>query len=55
VDKVVSVEEHYIALAVLRLIEQEKAVVEGAGAIPVAAMLAGLFPELKVSQLPCLI
>lgn len=36
-----TVDEHHIALAVLRLIEQEKAVVEGAGATPLAAMIAG--------------
>ena len=34
-------------LAVLRLVELEKAVVEGAGAAPLAACLAGLVPELK--------
>ena len=47
VDKVVLVGEHEIALAILRLLELEKAVVEGAGAAPLAACLAGLVPELK--------
>lgn len=46
VDRVVTVDEHEIALAVLRLLELEKAVVEGAGAAPLAACLAGLCPEL---------
>jgi threonine dehydratase len=46
VDKVVSVEEHWIALAVLRFIELEKSVVEGGGAAALAALLAGRFPEL---------
>ena len=41
VDRVVVVSEHDIALAVLRLVELEKAVVEGAGATGVAALLAG--------------
>lgn len=41
VDRVVVVSEHDIALAVLRLVEMEKAVVEGAGATGVAALLAG--------------
>ena len=41
VDRVVLVNEHDIALAVLRLVEMEKAVVEGAGAAGVAAILAG--------------
>ncbi len=45
--QVVSVSEAWIAIAILRLIEQEKAVVEGAGAVGLAAILAGLLPELK--------
>ncbi|MFO1497374.1 MAG: threonine ammonia-lyase [Verrucomicrobiota bacterium] len=47
VEKTVLVSERDIALAILRLIELEKAVVEGAGAAPLAACLAGLLPELK--------
>ncbi len=47
VDRTVLVGEHDIARAVLRLMELEKAVVEGAGAAPLAACLAGLVPELK--------
>jgi len=39
--------EEYIALAILRLVELEKSVVEGAGATGLAAVLAGLLPELK--------
>jgi len=46
VDKVVTVDEASIALAILRLIELEKSVVEGAGAAPLAAFLAGKLPEL---------
>ncbi len=34
-------------MAVLRLIEEEKCVVEGAGATGVAAALSGLLPELE--------
>lgn len=41
VDEVVLVDEHDIALAILRLVELEKAVVEGAGATGLAAVLAG--------------
>ena len=41
IDQVVTVDEATIALAVLRLIELEKSVVEGAGAAPLAAFLAG--------------
>jgi threonine dehydratase len=47
VDKVVTVDEASIALAILRLIELEKSVVEGAGAAPLAAFLAGALDELK--------
>jgi threonine dehydratase len=46
-QKTVLVSEHNIALAVVRLMELEKAVVEGAGATPLAACLAGKVPELK--------
>jgi threonine dehydratase len=56
VDRLVLVGEHDLARAVLRLMELEKAVVEGAGAAPLAACLAGLTPELadkKVVLLLC--
>ena len=39
--------EDFIALAILRLIEEEKAVVEGAGVTAFAAVLAGMLPELQ--------
>ena len=47
VDDVVTVDEAAIALAILRLIELEKSVVEGAGAAPLAAFLAGKLDSLK--------
>ncbi|KAA0202301.1 hypothetical protein HAZT_HAZT001295 [Hyalella azteca] len=47
VPMVVTVREEWIAIAILRLVEQEKAVVEGAGATALAAILAGELPELK--------
>jgi len=47
VDSVVTIDETAIALAVLRLIELEKSVVEGAGAAPLAAFLAGKLDHLK--------
>ena len=37
----ITVNEAHIAQAVLRLIEEDKCVVEGAGAVGVAAALAG--------------
>jgi len=47
VDRVVTVDEASIALAILRLLELEKGVVEGAGAIGLAALLSGRLPELQ--------
>jgi threonine dehydratase len=47
VSKVVLVDEKALSLAVLRLLELEKALVEGAGAAGIAAALAGLLPHLK--------
>lgn len=47
VDRVVQVTESHVALAVLRLLELEKAVVEGAGASGLAALLSGQLPDLQ--------
>ena len=47
VDRVVTVDEASIALAILRLIELEKSVVEGAGAAPLAAFISGKLDALK--------
>lgn len=47
VDQVVRVSEDWIALAILRMVELEKIVVEGAAAAPLAALMAGLLPGLK--------
>ena len=47
VDRVVTVDEASIALAILRLAELEKSVVEGAGAAPLAAFIAGRLDALK--------
>lgn len=46
-DRVVRVSEDWIALAILRMVEMEKIVVEGAAAAPLAALMAGLLPELR--------
>jgi threonine dehydratase len=46
VEHVVTVDETALATAILRLIELDKTVVEGAGAAPLAAFLAGKLPEL---------
>ncbi|HEX5102769.1 MAG TPA: threonine ammonia-lyase [Pirellulaceae bacterium] len=47
VDRAVTVSEELIALSILRLIELEKSVVEGAAAAPLAALLSGKLPELR--------
>lgn len=46
VDRVVLATEDQLSLAVLRLVELEKAVVEGAAAAPLAALMSGQLPEL---------
>jgi threonine dehydratase len=46
VDDVVRVSEKWIALAILRMLELEKTVVEGAGAVPLAAMMSDALPKL---------
>lgn len=46
IDTVVGVSEGALALAVLRLVELEKSVVEGAGAAALAACIAGKLPQL---------
>ncbi|MEA1982326.1 MAG: pyridoxal-phosphate dependent enzyme, partial [Campylobacterota bacterium] len=47
VDKIVSVDDEEIASAILFLLEKQKLVVEGAGAVGVAALLHNKLPELK--------
>jgi threonine dehydratase len=52
VDEIVCVDDEEVANAILLLIEKEKTVAEGAGAVPAAALLQhkvkGLRPEMKV-------
>jgi threonine dehydratase len=55
VDRVVTVSEELIALSILRLIELEKSVIEGAGAAPLAALLSGQLPELKGKRVALLL
>jgi threonine dehydratase len=45
VDYIVTVDEEEIASAILALLEQEKSVVEGAGAVGLAALLNGRIPD----------
>ncbi|REK15779.1 MAG: threonine ammonia-lyase [Planctomycetota bacterium] len=45
VDGVAAVTEEELSLAMLRLVELEKSVVEGGGAAPLAALIAGKLPQ----------
>ncbi|OAF65973.1 hypothetical protein A3Q56_06302 [Intoshia linei] len=47
IDKIVNVSEKSISQAILRLIEIEKSVIEGAGAIGLAALISNKLPECK--------
>lgn len=47
VDETIMVNEEEIAIAILRLVELEKTVVEGAAATPLAAILSGKLPNLS--------
>ena len=47
VDETITVNEEEIAIAILRLVELEKTVVEGAAATPLAAILSGKLPNLS--------
>jgi threonine dehydratase len=56
VDRCLIVNEEQIALSILRIVELEKGVVEGAAATPLAACISGQLPELagkKVVLLLC--
>ncbi|MDQ6912822.1 MAG: threonine ammonia-lyase, partial [Verrucomicrobiota bacterium] len=56
VDRCILVSEEQIAVSILRIVELEKGVVEGAAATPLAACLSGQLPELagkKVVLLLC--
>lgn len=54
-DKMVVVQEEFIALAILRLVEMEKCVVEGAGATGLAAILSNAVPELEGKKVVCVL
>ncbi|XP_049816955.1 L-threonine ammonia-lyase isoform X2 [Aethina tumida] len=47
IDKMVVVKEEWIAVSILRFVELEKCIVEGAGACGLAAILAGQLDEFK--------
>lgn len=55
VDAIVTVSDDEIALAILTLLEQQKLISEGAGAVSVAAVLAGKIPDISGKNVCCLI
>lgn len=55
VDALVTVSEADISLAILRLVELEKGVVEGAGAVPLAAFLSGKLQALRGKRVALLL
>ncbi|XP_060805269.1 L-threonine ammonia-lyase [Amyelois transitella] len=55
VDKMVVVKEDWVARAIMHIVEEERFVVEGGGAVAIAAIMAGLFPNLKGKKVVCLL
>lgn len=55
VDDIITVTDDEIALAILTLLEQQKLIAEGAGAVPVAAILTDKIPDIKNKKVCCLI
>lgn len=55
VDGIVTVSDDEIALAILTLLEQHKLISEGAGAVPVAAVLTGKIPDIDGKNVCCLV
>lgn len=55
VDGIFTVSDDEIALAILTLMEQQKLVAEGAGAVPVAAVMNGKIPDVDGKKVCCLV
>lgn len=55
IDGIFTVSDDEIALAILTLLEQQKLIAEGAGAVPVAAVLAGKIPDIEGKNICCLV
>lgn len=55
VDGVVTVSDDEIALAILTLLEQQKLISEGAGAVSVAAVMNGKIPNIDGKNVCCLV
>ncbi|MCQ2480772.1 MAG: threonine ammonia-lyase [Clostridia bacterium] len=55
VDGIVTVSDDEIALAILTLLEQQKLIAEGAGAVPIAAVMNGKIPDIDGKNVCCLV
>ena len=55
VDGIVTVTDDEIALAILTLLEQQKLIAEGAGAVPVAAVMNGKIPDIEGKNVVCVV
>lgn len=55
VDGVVTVSDDEVAAAILSLMEQQKLVSEGAGAVPVAAVMFDKIPDIKDKKVCCVV
>ena len=54
-DGIITVTDDEIALAILTLLEQQKLIAEGAGAVPVAAVMNGKIPDIDGKNVCCLV
>ncbi|XP_050674987.1 L-threonine ammonia-lyase-like isoform X2 [Leptidea sinapis] len=55
IDKMLLVNEDWATLALLHLVEEERLVVEGAAAFPLASIIGNLVPELKTKNVVCIL
>ncbi len=55
VDGIVSVDDDQVSAAILALIEKQKMIAEGAGAVSLAAVMFGKIPDIKGKKVVCLI
>ena len=55
IDGIVTVTDDEIALAILTLLEQQKLIAEGAGAVPVAAVMNGKIPDIDGKNVVCVV
>lgn len=55
VDEIVTVSDDEVAAAILTLMERQKIVSEGAGAVPVAAVMFDKIPDIKNKKVCCIV